>query len=431
VPTGAPQLRAELSHAHVKLNAALEAASGAVPSWWECSSCMLCTFGPDDAPPPPEVHGRIGSCPVCSGCTHHLEMLNLAVPLSKAKIKVVRMHYGNTGASLFLATDADGTESVLKLHGVATPMVTAGKMAQLLRLYRGKKYLPDELLLARALAPMAAECGLEHINIKEWVSPVRAVIPVTGEKIDEPQAVLAEYARGVSLEMLTLKLSSADLLDALAAVPHAALRDAALFDLLFLQGDRHAENVFLGDDGYLKLIDTRDSALEAELDSVFFASTITFERNRVGNEALYNRSKPGVSHHWPQNTLDYRCHVPGGAIGSNLPPKVRACARARAATGAVLFPARSRHCLARATQFRECITTFAAMSPADILLKYFPVIAAADAPAATVKASLKATAAATHLHTQARNILDFGARNTSTLLWQLMPVCLLAGMRAC
>jgi hypothetical protein len=362
-PAGAPLLRAELSHAHVKLNAALDVASGAVPSWWECSSCMLCTFGPDDTPPPPEVHGSIGSCPVCSGCTHHLEMLNLAVPLSKAKIKVVRMHYGNTGASLFLATDAGGTESVLKLHGVATPMVTAGKMAQLLRLYRGKKYLPDELLLARSLAPMAAECGLEHINIKEWVSHVRAVVPVTGEKIDEPQAVLAEYARGVSLEMLTLKLSSADLLDALAAVPHAALRDAALFDLLFLQGDRHAENVFLGDDGYLKLIDTRDSALEAGLDSVFFASTITFERNRVGNEALYNRSKPGVSHHWPQNTLDYRCHVPGGAIGANLPPKVRVFGRVHACfcvdAGAVLFPSHS-HAPAVA-----CECSFGSASPSS------------------------------------------------------------------
>ena len=311
------------SHAHAKLDAALAKASGPVPSWWECSSCTLCTFGPDEQPPPAELHGTIGSCPLCSGCTHHLEMLNLAVPMSKAAIKVIRMHYGNTGASLFLTTDANGTEAVLKLHGVATPMVTAGKMSQLLRLYRGRKYLSHELLLARSLSIMADECGLGHINIREWVTRVRAVIPVTGEKIDEERAVLAEYARGVSLEMLTLKLSSADLLDALAAVPHAALRDAALFDVLFVQGDRHAENVFLGDDGYFKLIDSRDQALDSGLDSVFFASTISFERNRVGNEHLFNHSKKYVTHHWPQNTLDYRCHVPGGAIGSNYPPKVR------------------------------------------------------------------------------------------------------------
>lgn len=325
-PGAAPasgQAGGSLSHAHAKLDAALAGLSGPVPSWWECTSCLLCTFGPDDEPPPAELHGTIGSCPVCSGCTHHLEMLNLAVPMSKAKVKVIRMHYGNTGASLFLATDAGGTEAVLKLHGVATPMVTAGKMSQLLRLYRGRKYLAHELLLARSLATMADECGLGHINIREWVTGIRAVLPVTGEKIDEPRAVLAEYARGVSLEMLTLKLSSADLLDALAAVPHAALRDAALFDVLFVQGDRHAENVFLGDDGYFKLIDSRDQALDVGLDSVFFASTISFERNRVGNEHLFNHSKPYVTHHWPQNTLDYRCHVPGGAIGMNYPPKVR------------------------------------------------------------------------------------------------------------
>lgn len=323
-PAAVTQLGTALSHAHARLDAARAEVAGPVPSWWECSSCLLCTFGPNDVPPPAELHGTIGSCPLCTGCTHHLEMLNLAVPLSKAAVKVIRMHYGNTGASLFLATDAGGAEAVLKLHGVATPMVTAGKMTQLLRMYRGRKYLAHELLLARALAGMSDECGLGHINIREWVTGIRAVIPVTGEKIDEPRAVLAEYARGVSLEMLTLKLSSADLLDALAAVPHAALRDAALFDVMFVQGDRHAENVFLGDDGYVKLIDSRDQALDSGLDSVFFASTISFERNRVGNEHLFNNSKPYVTHHWPQNTLDYRCHVPGGAIGTNYPPKVRA-----------------------------------------------------------------------------------------------------------
>jgi hypothetical protein len=370
------------------------AAVGEVPSWWECSSCKVCLFGPDDAPPPRERFGLAGSCALCTGCTHDLEMLNLAVPMSKARVKVIRMHYGNTGASLFLATDAAGTETVLKLHGVATPMVTAGKMAQLLRLYRNKRYLPHELLLARALSPLAEECGLGHVNIREWVTHVRAVIPVTGEKVEEPRAVLAEYARGVSLEMLTLKLSSADLLAALAAVPHAALRDAALFDLLFLQGDRHAENVFLGDDGYLKLIDTRDAALDVGLDSVFFASSITFQRNRVGNEYMFNHSKAPVSHHWPQGTLDYRCHVPGGAIGTDLPPRVRAC-----------------------------VTKWAAMSSEQIEAQYFPM-AVADAtaiealekehlPRAQVNAAAKAASAAkraaTRLLTQARNLLDFGA----------------------
>ena len=298
-------------------------------------------------------------------------MLNLAVPMSKAAIKVIRMHYGNTGASLFLATDAKGTEAVLKLHGVASPMVTAGKMTQLLRQYRGKRYLPHELLMAAVLTPLAEACGLGHINIKEWVTPVRGVIPVTGEKVDEAAAIMAEYARGVSVEMLTLKLSSKDLLEALAAVPHVALRDAALFDLLFLQGDRHAENVFMGDDGYLKLIDTRDAALDTGLDSVFFPSTISFERNRVGNEHIFNRSKPTVSHHWPQNTLDYRCHVPGGAIGTALPPKMR-----------------------------ECVAAWADMRPAAIVRDYFPPVADEHA----------ALTIATRLQAQAELLRDHGAR---------------------
>ena len=393
-----------LSHAHAKLDAALAGVTGPVPSWWECSSCLVCTFGPDDQPPPAEVHGTIGSCPVCSGCTHHLEMLNLAVPLSKAAVKVIRMHYGNTGASLFLATDAQGTEAVLKLHGVATPMVTAGKMAQLLRLYRGRKYLAHELLLARSLGRMADECGLGHINIREWVTRVRAVIPVTGEKIDEPSAVLAEYARGVSLEMLTLKLSSADLLDALAAVPHAALRDAALFDALFVQGDRHAENVFLGDDGYIKLIDSRDQALDSGLDSVFFASAISFERNRVGNEYMFNHSMPYVTHHWPQNTLDYRCHVPGGAIGKNYPPMVRLHAYAARCAGLTL----------RASQYKACIEKWASSTPNEIAAEYFPMAEEDSIVVGDPSANYHPLTVAARLHAQALSLRDNGAFGSSS-----------------
>lgn len=313
-----------------------------MPSWWECSSCALCAFGPDATPPPPALHNSAGSCPRCTGCTHHLEMLNLTVALSRSAVKSIRMHYGNTGASLFLATDSVGEEAVLKVHGLVTNMVSAGKLNQLVNLYRGKRYLAHELLLARALSRLADECGLGHINIRERVAAVRAVIPLTGEKLEEARAVLAEHARGVSLEMLTIKLEPAELQAALAAVPHAALRDAALYDLLFVQGDRHAENVFVGEGGYLKLIDSRDAALEEGLDSVFFPSTISFERNRVGNQHMFNRSAAAVTHHWPQTQLDYRCHVPGGALGTQLPAQVR-----------------------------QCVTKWAAMTPQQLVEEYF------------------------------------------------------------
>jgi hypothetical protein len=69
-------------------------------------------------------------------------MLNLTVEVRAAGVpKSVRMHHGNTGASIFRALDAAGQASVLKLHGVVTPMVSAGKLGQLSGLYKGKRYL--------------------------------------------------------------------------------------------------------------------------------------------------------------------------------------------------------------------------------------------------------------------------------------------------
>jgi hypothetical protein len=305
-----------------------------LPSWWECATCSDCVLDASAVAPPQGVWNSVGQCPRCVGCTHQLQMLNLTVPLPRLSVGSVRMHPGNTGASIFLATDANGTQTVLKVHGIVSSMVSAGKISQLKALYKGgAHYLANELVVGHALSALADECQLGNVSIREWLAPVRGVVPLTGEKLYEAHAVMAEYARGASLEMLTIKLPSADLLRLLASVPHTAVRDAVLFDLLFLQGDRHAENVFLDDNGGFKLIDSRDAAMEEGLDSLFFASTLSFERNRVGNEYMYDRSKNLVSHHWPQNTLDYRCHVAGGAIGKDLPSGVRTCVDSLAAMG--------------------------------------------------------------------------------------------------
>lgn len=46
------------------------------------------------------------------------------------------------------------------------------------------------------------------------------------------------------------------------------------------------------------------------IDSMFIPSTYAFYRHLVGNEYVYNHSMPWRTHHWQQNTMDYRC-VPG------------------------------------------------------------------------------------------------------------------------
>lgn len=39
---------------------------------------------------------------------------------------------------------------------------------------------------------------------------------------------------------------------------------------------------------------------------MFVPSTYAFYRHLVGNEFVYNKSFPWRTHHWQQNTMDYR-----------------------------------------------------------------------------------------------------------------------------
>jgi hypothetical protein len=162
--------------------------------------------------------------------------------------------------------DTNGTlAGVVKLHNVASPMVEASKIRYMRSRYtRGQHYDRKERELGGALASLAALCGLSHVSLAEWFAPLRAVVPASGEVVNIPRALFAERAGGVSLEALTLSLKEEVLLRTMLAVPHAAVRDAAIYDLLFLQGDRHGENIFLGRFGaYFKLIDRRAQAAAA------------------------------------------------------------------------------------------------------------------------------------------------------------------------
>ncbi len=147
----------------------------------------------------------------------------------------------------------------MKLHNVVSPMVAEAKIIYMRRRYKpGQLYDAHEAPMIRALAALTTECGLRHVSLAEWVAPLRAVVPGGGARVDVEAALWAERADGVSLEALSLALPQEELLAMLAAIPHAALRDAALFDLLTMQGDRHAENVFVARRGrYFKLIDRR------------------------------------------------------------------------------------------------------------------------------------------------------------------------------
>jgi len=186
---------------------------------------------------------------------------------------------------------------VVKLHGVQSPMVEAAKLLQMRKRYKARQYFSrTEHGMLAALSGIAGDCGLTRVLLREWVAPLRAVVPGSNEAVSVPDALWAEIAEGVSLDSLTVALPRQQLLRTLAAVPHNAVRDAALLDVLTMQGDRHGENVFLARGGrYVKLIDSRDAMLDAKgMDSLFLPTSPSFERSRVGNNAFMMSGKRKV-----------------------------------------------------------------------------------------------------------------------------------------
>ena len=83
--------------------------------------------------------------------------------------------------------------------------------------------------------------------------------------------------------------------------------------------------------------------------------------------------------------------VPGGAIGTNYPPKVRKHTSSPTSV--------SHLTLARHSQYAECIGKWADMKPDEIVRAYFPP---------TVE-TLGALQVASRLHMQARALRDYGA----------------------
>lgn len=52
----------------------------------------------------------------------------------------------------------------------------------------------------RYVTRMAAECGLGHINIREWIEHVRTVHGESGEKVEERNAIMARLLKGLDMD---------------------------------------------------------------------------------------------------------------------------------------------------------------------------------------------------------------------------------------
>jgi hypothetical protein len=204
----------------------------------------------------------------------------------------------------------------------------------------------DEQDLARSLAvsKLAERCGLADVSVRQWRERVRTAHPLSGEKF-EGDVMFMDRAPGVSLERLTRSPPDKPVVsgatvnppahrrlvhDALAAADSRKIVRAALFDFLFGQCDRHAQNAFWTVEGDFAFIDN-DQALgrgwkACVANSFLIPGSEKFTIARFGN-AHVNGDAPPIKDANPQVVLDYRCHAgERGEIGHAFPKAFAECA---------------------------------------------------------------------------------------------------------
>ncbi|GIL86976.1 hypothetical protein Vretifemale_15166 [Volvox reticuliferus] len=230
-------------------------------------------------------------------------------------------------------------EAVVKVHcvpvakrvGFQMPVCNPLRIAEIMR-------------LLISLGKLSQDCGFTDLIPRMWLAPVLGVVPGVGYPIDW-WGLWMEYVEGISLEnFLYHGIPRRQPLETVADMFNNRLNKtrvvrAAIFDLLTSQCDRHAQNLFLQEDGNLKLIDN-ESCLQhmwrhCGFDSVFVPTTQKQEIVRLANHYVNklptSTGQPQIPRFDadPQLLLDYRCYLPEGQeqIGTQYPPQIDKCLR--------------------------------------------------------------------------------------------------------
>jgi hypothetical protein len=298
-----------------------------------------------------EGRGESGKrrCGKCTGCSTVLRPLRRATRFGPFQYT---NEPGATAASVFEADSAraSGGAGVVKTRcfakryadGRAYAQGTCGEGDETKTDFAAA----DEQDLARSLAvsKLAERCGLADVSVRQWRERVRTAHPLSGEKF-EGDVMFMDRAPGVSLERLTRSPPDKPVVsgatvnppahrrlvhDALAAADSRKIVRAALFDFLFGQCDRHAQNAFWTVEGDFAFIDN-DQALgrgwkACVANSFLIPGSEKFTIARFGNVHV-NGDAPPIKDANPQVVLDYRCHAgERGEIGHAFPKAFAECA---------------------------------------------------------------------------------------------------------
>eukprot|EP00899_Mesostigma_viride_P010038 jgi/Mesvir1/19035/Mv12799-RA.2 len=275
-----------------------------------------------------EVAGVRQLC--CHNCTHLL-----LLPPTTATFGDYRAEFpfevGASGSQVFIAVAPDGRRAYVKFVCIMGNGMKGGTSYRSLYVEnaRGCKSRiggPDgskagaashQLRKTLALQRIAEECGLDDLLTRAWAEHVYSATPHTGVIVDQV-GVFTEVAEGVSLAQIGFqglpRLTLIERKAILAKLNSSQIVRAAILDLLTSQTDRHPGNLFVATNGNIRLIDNDQAFGQPtgiEVDACHLPGTKRFETLR----------EHGML------SVDYRCHVEGGKIGTNYPPRAETCLR--------------------------------------------------------------------------------------------------------
>jgi len=169
---------------------------------------------------------------------------------------------------------------------------------------------------------LAQDCGVEDLVVRQWVERIRAVMPHTGYGLDLP-ALFSETAPGVTAAYMRKPKDKKAMLKFFQKVQGSNYLDAAIWDLLVGNCDRHGANIFIDDHGKLTLID-HDMALTGKCisNSLFLPSTYFANKLTLGGSGPFGHTKGKLS---VVDVMDYRCHTKKGALDTDYPRHFQKC----------------------------------------------------------------------------------------------------------
>ncbi|EEH58539.1 uncharacterized protein MICPUCDRAFT_56448 [Micromonas pusilla CCMP1545] len=324
-----------------------------------CDTCARCLLDP--APPSfrnpnaPRADPKTGlvHCEKCLGCNVILSRMNATTRMKGEDVKIFT---GASGAAVMRGVTATRGDVFVKAwcglvggyrqtplndpipeecHDAPGEMEKDAEMAKCKRKGGVFGYGECNFKFLNALDALAADANLSAATPRSWTDEIRSFLPTAP---DDPsswskvatRAQLYEVVDGVSVEAFYAPGMTRKALEVTRSVPREDVLRCATFDLLFSEQDRHGQNVFVSETGRLRVLDNEGAF--GSVNSMFLPGGQKFEVYRIGYAAVCCGNYPGGAEKncpgkidpisAPEVLMDYRCHVPGGFVGTAFPPGV-------------------------------------------------------------------------------------------------------------